>query len=554
MKTRFFFVICAAFFIQSVSTAAVFAQEEYGQPPANEAVEKKEKQPFPLFPELLWSGAWESRHNLADRFGIKLTAPGIQLALRLELLDRRPASSAADFIGSFGGDTAEKAITQPGLGLYHLNTGSRILYGVLDTYGFPARIRNVWVRGAPYAQSRDGSGAELKTSASSTALPMGFINLETGDVSAEKGSIGGFFSFGLSGEEDSLSPALNAAVWYKTGKAKFALEGYYIKQELPERVSSTWFNEKPALPPRDTRLFAGAASFSVPAFALAADLAYSETFAFGKDFYGNLAMCIGDKPWRFSLAFDAAGSRYVDSAGANPGAGFRTAVKLERWGKKTGLFRVGAVFKGPGPDKGLLPAIGMGDFSGIVQGINRITGDLYYRFPANNNAFGIKRISFSADHDGREGKKVLDSGTAMAAYKLGPVNCVSEGKLVFFNHNKSSGLAGTGLKLDSIKINQNLSWTINGTFSKKTDKKPDKTAAGTAKLGGKKKANSAKKGGFSVLLSSRVGYEKAANKAGVWDASFSASLRVMKQRLTLKAAASKFPRDWEFTVSWRMLF
>jgi len=541
MKTPVYFALFAAVFMP-----ALYAQ----QMPA-------------LIPELLWTGSWESRHNLTNRLDFNLTAPKLHLAFRLQALDRRPASGFGNFIESFGGETAGKALTQPGLGLYHLTTGSRLLYGTLDNYGLPARIRNVWVRGAPYAESRTLSYADLKTTPSSTAKNQGYVFLESPELPLWRGKFHGFGSVtvndvpALSNPAESdppdRSPAFNLGLEYSLGKGTFRLETMYAGQTLPERKSGTWFNEKPALPQRNVRLFAGAAAFSLPAFALAADLACSETFAFGRDYYGNVGLRIGDKLWRFSLAMDAAGSRYVDNAGNNPGAGLRAAARLERRAKKSGLFRVSAQVRGPGPAQGTSQALSAGNFAAFAEGINRMSGELYYRPPESSVSFGFghfffSRVSFSIEHDARNEKKVLDSAGTTAAFKLGPVSSVSEGKITGLNRSASAGINGSGYELNSYRFSQKFSCTINkSTFN--NFKEPGNTVP---KLGGAKASGKGKKNPLSVQLSAGAGYEKTTGKDGVWDTSFSASVRGKKNRLTIKAATPAFPQKWEFTISWGM--
>ena len=538
-----FIVLC----LLSVLKPVLFAQQENEPSSGTNSDIKNDFLTF-FHPEFLWSGGWESKHNLTDRFDLKLTIPKADLALRFEVLDRRPASNTGDFRESFGGETADKAITQPGLGIYHLSSDSRLLYGVLNSYGLAARTRNVWVRGAPYAQSLEESGADLRTSPSSAAVSQGYAYLGNNGISLGPGIVRGFVSFMANDDPDNRFPVFNTALGYETGKYDFLLEGIYSERTLSERKSSTWFSEKPALPVRDTRLFAGSASFYCPAFGAASDFAYSETFAFGSDYYSNLGLRFGNKPWRFSLAFDAAGSRYIGSDGGNPGSGFRTAARLERLGKKTGLFRLTTVFRGPGPDQGLLPALNSGDFTDIAQSFNRMSGELYCRFPVNANFFGLTRFSLSMDRDAREEKKVLDSGNAMAAFKIGPVNSVIEGKATLLNRDKSIYMEETGYQVNAYKVTQSLTWTVHGPF---TRKKTENTSeiAGT---GQRKKTSTGKKGSYTIVFSAKAGYEKTINKEGIWNTSFSASVRTRKNRITIKAATSAFPQKWEFTLGWRL--
>jgi hypothetical protein len=524
-----------------VSGAELFAQQK--------PIEESKSAPV-LVPEFLHTGSWASLHNLTSRTDFKLTAPKAGLALRLEVLDRRPASSFHDFSESFGGKTSGKTLTQPGLGLYHINTESRLLYGILDTQGLPARIRNVWIRGAPYAENRNASSAELRTTPSSTAKPQSHIFLESPVLSLGTGEFSGFGYYSVYDDAAERAPAFGMGAEYVQGKKNFRLEGFYTRRTLPERKSSTWFNERPALPERDTRLFAGSTAFSVPAFGLAVDLAYSETFAFGKDYYNNLGLRFGDKPWRFSLALDLAGDRYVDSAGNVPGAGFRAAARLERRGKKTGLFRLNTLTRGPGPKNGLLKTLEAGDFAAIKDNFNRTSGEVYYRFPVSSAGLRLTRFSFSMDRDSRDEKKVLDSAGAMASINLGPLSLVNEGKITRLNRQASTTTEGNGHSLNSYRLSQSLSWTIPGSIFQKSGR----TEINPPKLGGSKSSGVGKKAPFNVVFSARAGFRKEASKDGVWDSSISASLRSKKSRLTIKAATPAFPDKWEYTISWRMQF
>lgn len=505
-----------------------------------------------LVPELLWTGSWESGHNLTDRIDVKVTVPQADFALRAEALDRRPASKLRDFTESFGGETAAKAITQANFGLYHLPSNTRLLYGTLDNVGLPARIRNVWIRGAPFSESSVVSTAELKTEPSSTAIPQLYACFESPDFTLGPGTLRALVSYSENDDQNNNVPALVFGADYTLGKSDFRLEGIYTSRTLPERTSSTWFNVKPALPGRDTRLFAGSAAVFLPVFGLTADFACSETFAFGRDYYGNLGVRIGNKPWRFSFALDAAGSRYVDSAGNVPGAGCRAAVRLERRSKKNSLLRIGAMVRGPGPEQGIVQAVQSGDFAAFAEGLNRITGELYYRPPASSALFSLTRFSVSVDHDGRNEKKVLDSAKAMAAFALGPVNSTTEGTITGLNKEKSAGVEGNGYQFDSYRINQGFSWTCPLTVKKTKEKNAEKNDEENSEAPAKAKPKPAagKKTPLTLQLSAKAGYEKTANKEGEWDASLSASIRGRKNRLSFKAAAVS--EKWEFTLGWRL--
>ena len=453
-----------------------------------------------------WIGSWENEANLINRFDLKLFIPKADLRLRSQILDRRPASEFELFTESFGGETKDNAITQPGLGLYHEGTGSRLLYGTLETHGLIARTRNIWIRSVPYAESRTASSADLRTTVSSTAIPQVYAFLETPDLTLGQGNFIGFASFLVNNEEQQKARNFGIGGDYSQGTAKIRLEALYGERTLPERRSSTWFNERHPLPQRNTRHIAGAMAFSVPAFGLAADLAYSETFAFGQDYYSSLGLRFGDRPWRFSTALDAAGDRYVDSQGNYPGAGLRAGARLERRGKRAGLFRLSALARWPDLE---------------MDNMNRFSGDLYYRFPAGRQAvptFRLTRFSFSLDRDGRNEDNVLDSARAMIAFALGPLNYASEGRI-----NSD----------DSYRLVQNVSWSYS-------------------------KNSQTKRSPFTIVLSARAVYEKNSGKDGDWSASFAASIRGKRGRLTIRTAGSglneRFEEQWEHTISWNLQF
>jgi hypothetical protein len=287
---------------------------------------------------------------------------------------------------------------------------------------------------------------------------------------------------------------------------------------LPPRSSSTWFNTSPALPQRDFRLFAGSVLFSMPFLDIAADGAYSETFAYGGDFYGNVGLRLGDKPWRLSLAVDGAGSRYVGSDGTSPGAGFRTAAKLERRGRGSSLFRLGALFRGPGEAD---PEFVLGYF-------NRENLSFYYRPPASRSFLGISRISLALDRDARNPEAVEDSINALAGIKLGGLGAVSEAKL--------TGTLDSGgeYHFESLRVQESLSWTI-------------KNFPGIRHIPG------------GLHCSARAGCTVTGKKEPVWDGSFSAYIQgklfsKKSSRFSFKVGSSNFPQKWEYTISWRLQY
>ncbi|MDR2551832.1 MAG: hypothetical protein LBD31_01505 [Treponema sp.] len=472
----------------------------------------------PVRPELRWSGSLDKGGILEDRVEFRLHGSRPGLTFRAQALDRRPAASWGQFTESFGeGPAADRRITQPGLGIYHGPTGSRVLYGVLDQGGLAARARNIWIRGAPHVESHGPSSADLKTVPSASAKAQGYAYLGSPWVAAGRGGVRFFASCALEIEEGFPLVTAGTDVRFDGG-GLLRLEGLYTRRTLGERTSSTWFNPKPALPERDTRLMGGSLAFHLPAFGFAADLVESETFAFGRALYGNLAFRFGDKPWRFSLALDGAGSRFVDSAGGVPGSGFRSALRLERRGRRSSLLRIDALFRGPGPE----------DMSALAESFDRTSLDLYCRLPVSQAPLALSRFSLGAARDGRKADGALDSAAFMAALKLGPLDGVSEGGLTW--------RVGT---CESRRWSQSLSWTF-----RKAGRVSAAALASTRSPGTPRP--------FTLGVKLKAGYEHTSEKGSVWDTALSAAIQGRRSRLAVQVSSPEFPRQWEYSLSWRL--
>jgi hypothetical protein len=486
-----------------------------------------------IAPELLWSGSWENTGNLTDRFQFKLNIPKPGLSFRLQLVDRRPASSWDILRDSFVTETKPPALTAISGGVYHNPTGSRLLYGITDAYGLAARIRSPWIRGAPYTEAHAPSSADLKTEPSSTGRPKAYLYLGTPYIQlqpAPETAVRGFTSLAVnakglpegdlsSSESGGLIPEFTLGADLLLGKSMTRLEGFYTQMTLPPRSSSTWFSTAPALPERDFRLFGGSLLFNLPFFGLAADGAYSETFAYGGDFYGNVGLRLGDKPWRLSLAADGAGSRYVGSEGSVPGAGLRAAAKLERRGRGSSLLRAAFLVRGPGD-----MSFDRGEFS------------FYYRPPVSRSPLGITRVSLSLDRDSRKPEAVLDGAAVLTGIKLGPVSTVTEASVEGAWDSSASG-EGWGFgeyRFESLKVRESLSWVI-------------RSLPGIKSMPG---------GGLH--FSARAGYTLSAGREPVWDGSLSAYIQgkwftsKKTSRFSVKVASPDFPQKWEYTLSWRL--
>jgi hypothetical protein len=440
--------------------------------------------------DLLWSGSWDYGGNLINRGDLRLRAHKPALTLRTQLTDRRPAPPSEGFGEGLSAFSA---------GLYHETTGSRLLWGILNEGGLPARIKNIWSRGMPYAEQRQAAVADLYTEPSATKDRAGYLWLGSPWLTVPR--------FGLArGFGSALLDDKNQAAFDGGFEARFAknvslmAEGFYARNHLAAKTPAAWFSETPPLPERDQDLMAGSLHFSSPVFAAAADLAWSETFAYGKDLYGNLALRIGDRPWRISLAADAAGSRYVGRDGGATGAGFRAAARLERRGKRSSLFRTTATLRAS--------ALGEQFYRGSLL--------LYYHFqtlpPRSPRFFRPSRVSVTLNRDASDPENKADSIAALWGFTLGKVPLVFQGDL--------HGIYREGpgdYEFFSAKMSAEASYTV----------KP-------------------------FQFSFKPAYDINKKGEGQAGAGASVSIRGKWGRLTLKAAVADSGRDWEAGVSWRL--
>ena len=473
----------------------------------------------PLFIwDLLWSGSWYKSIPRADdglpppedifpggtffnRGDFRLGLPGQNLLFRFMATDKRDVPFE---------DDDGRAGYNPALGLYHTASGSRFLMGVQSEHGLPARLNNVWVRSVPFMESRSPSSRDLKVEPAARdesetylylALPHGFLP--------------GFDAFASAALDAEQNPSLGAGIGLERGNAAVRLEGFYTQKELQARTASTWFSETPPLPERDFRMYALGLIFNSPAAGFAADWALSETFAWGQDVYGNFALRLGNRPWRFSLAGDGAGSRFAGRDGSTSGAGFRVGARGERFWHRSGLLRFQSVLRAPAPG---------GEFE-------RGSFSVFYRPPApsarerreNAQFIRFSRASASFNRDARTPEKTADSLTGLAGFNIGPFNTVFSGalhSLSFFEENGSPPPLFRPAVFESFE-----SFRVSGEL------------------------------GFNLRyfnIRTRLGYTTRAKKDSLWDFSMNASFRSGRWgRVTLNIAATDFPEKWNYTLSWR---
>lgn len=481
----------------------------------------------PLFSwSLLWSGSWEesvstpAKGSLNNRGEIKLNFLQPGLALRGEVLDRH----ATNFDLEPPWIEPEKGVTNFTGGFYHKPTGSRVLYGVLDEWGLAARIRNPWIRSPAYAENHKPHMADLKTAASSTKEDEAYLYLSTPFLKLSQNlDLRGFVSAQTRVTE--LSPALSGGLDMAfKNKSGLLLDLFYTGMTLPAAASSSWFSSPPPLPEREFNLYAAGVLYYSPLFSVSSDWAFSETFAWGDDIYGNLGVCVTpqltrdskSRPLSVSFAFDGGGERLVYRDSAGHGAGFRGAGKIEWKGKRNALFRVNSVLRAP--------ELG-GDF-------NRSSSGIYYRFPAvNGGNFPVRltRVSLSADRNAVNTEKISD---------------------------KFSGYIGTAVVLPKAAKNSllgiNLSGSVTGLSSSADTPSPYPAPEESWVFDNAGFACEFIWSPNKFQIKSKFGYTLYEKKDDNWDISFSASVRFKNGRLSLKASSPDFPEKWGWTVSWRL--
>jgi hypothetical protein len=289
-----------------------------------------------------------------------------------------------------------------------------------------------------------------------------------------------------------------------------------------------------------------------PSLIVSSDWAWSETFAWGRDVYGNLGVRYNPQlpaapgkapkggPWSISLAADGAGERYIGRDGSSPGAGFRSAGKFEWKGIRSSLFRASASLRA----------------SGIGENFDRSSTGLYYRFPApapvgrnsSDESFPLRvtRMSLNMDRNASNPAKVLDGidGTLGLSLNLPPVEIPGF----------SPRLAGrrSGSAKNGSPLGLNISGAVKGLSSDSETPFPFPIPAESWQF-------DSAKGSCELFWSpgifqfrTKCAYTVSAKKEGKWETSFSTALRCTQGRFSIKATAHDFPREWACTLSWRL--
>jgi hypothetical protein len=525
-------------FLAALSLGFALGVSLFAEAPAASAGKKSAAaETRPIFGwSFLWAGSWEETRNLINRSDLRLSFPAPGLIIRAEGLDKRPLNPAAspplkDFT---------QGITGYALGLYHRSTGSRLLYGVLDEGGLSARLRNPWGRGLPFAENHKPLMADLKTAVSSTGEPEAHLYLGSPEITVfpqetEEGIK--LRGFALAQIDRNIQPDFGGGLEARFGqKFEVRLDGFFSQKTLPPRKASSWFALSPPLPEREFRLHGLGLLLDASFLTFSSDWAFSETFAWGRDLYGNLGIRAARRlpsdwgRWALSLAADGAGSRFTGRDGSSTGAGFRSGGKFEWYGKRSSLLRLQTSLQSPG----------------LGESFNRSSSTISWRFPASgrnsSGVFRITRISLEAGRNASDREKILDSTELNLGFSLNPqiflaAASVSAGARAFF---------GSPLGLS-------LSCSLKG-LALAGDRLPAPYPLPQFPY----RFNSAKAAGeFSwspglFQFRTKLGYGMEEAKGGIWETSVSAGVRFRPGRFSVKISSPDFPNEWDYTLAWRI--
>jgi len=451
--------------------------------------------------------------------------------LRGQILDRHVLSFG--FKPFQAANDPDKALTHFTGGLYHGQTGSRLLYGVLDEWGLSARIRNPWIRSPPYPENHKPLMADLKTTVSGTKEDELYLYTSSPFFELNQNyKLRGFIA--AQTLVTQFTPALSGGIDFTFFKKNNMLfEVFYTGKTLPPFKPSSWFSNPPALPERKFHLTAAALAFSNPLISVSSDFAFSDTFAWGKDIYFNFGITVTPllpfgsraRPLAISLAVDGSGDRFVNRDGAILKEGFRGAAKIEWKGKYSSLYKFSLILRG----------------NDLGENINRSSTDFYFRFPVqkgkNKKYIPIRftRFSLSADRNAENPLKINDSFSGNIALNIN------------FKKIKPIGISFSG----SLK-------GIGSVISENPEKVPIFFPIPINNVNETWKWNNASVhceiywAPLNFQFRLRGGISFFNEKEEKWDFSLSAAFRFKYGRFNIKVSSSDFPQNWSIGLSWRV--
>jgi hypothetical protein len=509
--------VTAAFFCSSAIFASEPAQVEQTVQ-VKQATQAETTQPFCEW-SLLWSGSWEKTSSILlnrtfhNQGEIDLYLLPLDLRLRGQVLDRRTLNLE---LSDPWADPVREITNFTG-GLYHTTTNSRLLYGVIDEWGLPARIRNPWIRSPPYPENHKPATADLKTEASTTKEDELYLYLSSPLLNlSDNLDLWCFGSAQMAIDSNALAFSGGLDFVFEN-KSNLLIEAFYTEKTLPPSRINTWFSYPPPLPERDFRLYAAALLYKSPLFSISSDFALSETFAWGTDIYANLGLTLALRPIFISFAADGAGERFVYRDGTSYREGFRSAAKIEWRGRRSRLFRIDSVLRAP--------AYG--------EDFNRSSTGFFYRAPTltrgNNSVIRITRFSLSADRNAENPLKINDNfsgslGVGINLQKLGmnsPLRINFAGSLKGLSESEGSPcpfpIPNNTWNWESVAVSGEVIWTYK-----------------------------------NVQIRAKTGSTFFEEKDEKKDFLVSASIRFKQGRIGLRLESPDLPEKWLWSISWRM--
>jgi hypothetical protein len=254
------------------------------------------------------------------------------------------------------------------------------------------------------------------------------------------------------------------------------------------------------------------------------DAAWSETAAWGRDAYGAFAVRggIGEIfPLNASFFMDAAGSRFVGTAGSSMPAGARYGGRLEYAGGKQSLYYVQFTLNAAAP-QGVASPFGGPVRQGSVK--------LYCRLPRKTGkaapVFSLSRVSFEASGDGR-------TTTLKNRYSLETTARLFSSTLGLKSGLETGRPAGGNTEFESFRLGADASVplkyvTLKGAFTGVWAASKKKTAKGTVR-GTEFEPEASFSAAGSMRLSS-----------------------IFTGRLTAKISYSGKKEEWKFALNYKL--
>ncbi len=252
-----------------------------------------------------YSGAWTDIRTIENRLVIRSSAVEVP-AWNAFTVDRRGNGIHSASGGAAWGSAAKDPLS---LGV-----------GPLKALGLPAAVSNPFGKAIAGASREAPLSFVLDTGASASGGPEAFVVLGLPPAAAW-GRIGAFAA-----ADDERVAAFALLGSGAPGARSVRVEVLYTQSNLPARTSDAWFSEKPPLPIREHRLWAGTAVIETPRVRFSAVEAFSETESQGNGAYAAIAGEATVGRLRAAVGGDAATPAFMDAEGRETGDKARCAL------------------------------------------------------------------------------------------------------------------------------------------------------------------------------------------------------------------------------------